>query len=95
MADKYTMPGFGSKTGLGTALNKNGDQGPRKKDEGPVENRVYVSNNNKVGGYVGEDEFESKFAKKKGEASTFPQTSVQDYSKVKSDSKGKYVVKLS
>ena len=86
------MQGYGSKTGL---LKIEDENPPRKKDEGPVENRIYVSNNNKVGGYVSEDEFESKFAKKKGDASTFPQTSVQDYSKVKSDSKGKYVVKLS
>jgi len=92
----YKMGGFGAKSGhKDTVLSKKDGQGPREKDKGPVENRIYVSNNNKVGGYVSEDEFESKFAKKKGDASTFPQTSVQDYSKVKSDSKGKYVVKLS
>ena len=79
----------------GTSLRKNGDQGPVKSDEGPVENRVYVSNDNKVGSYVGEDEFEASFSQKKGDASTHPQSSVEDYSKVKSDSKGgKYVEKL-
>lgn len=57
------------------------------------EKRIYVDNSNKVGGYVSEDEFESKFEKKTGDASTFPQLSVQDYSTVKQDTKGKYVVK--
>jgi hypothetical protein len=83
----FKMKGF-------SPFTKNGDQGPRKKNEGPVENRVYVSNNNKVGSYVSEDELESKFTKKGKSSKNYPQLSVQDYSTVKQDSKGKYVVKL-
>jgi hypothetical protein len=83
----FKMKGF-------SPFTKIGDQGPRKKDEGPVENRIYVSNDNEVGGYVSEDELESKFTKKNKNSKNYPQLSVQDYSTVKQDSKGKYVVKL-
>ena len=82
----FKMKGF-------SPFTKNGNL-PRKKDEGPVENRVYVSNNNKVGGYISEDEFESKFTQEGKNSKNYPQLSVQDYSTVKQDSKGKYVVKL-
>ena len=58
------------------------------------EKRIYVNNSNKVGSYVNEAEFEDKFEKKPNDPSTFPQLSVQDYSTVKQDSKGKYVVRL-
>jgi hypothetical protein len=47
----------------------------------------------KPGDYVTEDDFEKQFAKKEGDASTFPQHSVEDYSKVKVDKTGPYVVK--
>jgi hypothetical protein len=47
----------------------------------------------KPGDYVTEDDFEKQFAKKEGDASTFPQHSVEDYSKVKVDKIGPYVVK--
>ena len=87
----YKMQGFGSKAGLPKI---EGENPPRKKDEGPVENRIYVSNDNKVGGYISEDELESKFSKKGGNPQNYPQLSVQDYSTIKQDSKGKYVVKL-
>ena len=60
---------------------KNGDTGKK----------IYVSSSNEEGGYVSEDELESKFS---GKGSDFPQYSVQDYSKVMKDSKGMYVVKL-
>ena len=87
----YKMQGYGSKTGL---LKIEDENPPRKKDEGPVENRIYVSNHNKVGGYVEEGEFESKFKLEGDNPKDYPQISVQDYSTVKQDSKGKYVVKL-
>jgi hypothetical protein len=48
----------------------------------------------KVGDYVEEGDFESKFKKVKGDPSTFPQLSVQDYSTIKEDEKGQYVTKL-
>ena len=58
------------------------------------EKRIYVNNSNKVGGYVSEDELESKFKLEGDNPKDYPQLSVQDYSTVKQDSKGKYVVKL-
>ena len=48
----------------------------------------------KVGDLVEEGDFESKFKNIKGDASTFPQLSVQDYSTIKEDKKGQYVTKL-
>lgn len=44
--------------------------------------------------YIDEDDFENQFNKVEGDASTFPQYSVQDYSKLKKDKKGFYVTKL-
>lgn len=64
-----------------------------KGDEGPVEKRIYVDNSNKVGSYVSEDELESKFSLKGDNPDNYPQFSVQDYSTVKQDGKGKYVVR--
>ena len=63
-----------------------------KGDEGPVEKRINVDNSNKVGSYVSEDELESKFSLKGDNPANYPQLSVQDYSTVKQDCKGKYVV---
>ena len=40
-----------------------------------------------------EGALEGHFKQNVGDASTFPQLSVQDYSEVKEDNKGKYVVK--
>ena len=54
--------------------------------------RVYVSDTNKAGGYVSEDELESKFSKKGNDPKNYPQLSVQDYSKVRVDEKGKKYV---
>ena len=44
--------------------------------------------------YIDEDDFENQFDRVEGDASTFPQYSVQDYSKLKKDKKGFYVAKL-
>jgi hypothetical protein len=49
----------------------------------------------KPGDYVTEDDFEAQFKKIEGDASTFPQYSVQDYSTIQVDEKGPYVVKES
>lgn len=46
-----------------------------------------------VGDMVSEDDFESKFKNKGNNPKNYPQLSVQDYSNVKKDKKGKYVVK--
>ena len=44
--------------------------------------------------YIDEDDFDNQFDKVEGDASTFPQDSVQDYSKLKKNKKGFYVTKL-
>lgn len=44
--------------------------------------------------YIGDEDFENQFEQIEGDASTFPQFSVQDYSKLKKDKKGFYVTKL-
>jgi len=49
----------------------------------------------KPGDYVTEDDFEAQFKKIEGDSSTFPQYSVEDYSTIKVDKKGPYVVKES
>ena len=81
---KYTKGGFPFKTDL----TKKKGLGPRRNES------VRVSNKNKTGGYVSEDELESKFKKKGGNPKNYPQLSVQDYSKVKEDDMGKYVEPL-
>ena len=43
---------------------------------------------------VSEDDFEDKFKLKGKNPKNYPQLSVQDYSVVKQDKKGKYVEKL-
>tara|TARA_R110002049_G_scaffold89764_1_gene225543 strand:+ start:351 stop:926 length:576 start_codon:yes stop_codon:yes gene_type:complete len=45
--------------------------------------------------YVTEDDFEKQFAQIKGDPSTFPQQSVEDYSNIQVDDKGPYVVRNS
>tara|TARA_R100001594_G_scaffold1404_1_gene6121 strand:+ start:1215 stop:1466 length:252 start_codon:yes stop_codon:yes gene_type:complete len=59
----------------------------------PVRDNKYVtrvSDKYKVGDYVEEYEFEEAHKKQHGK---FPQLSVQDYTQVKEDDKGKYVEK--
>jgi len=48
----------------------------------------------KENNYIDEDDFENQFDQIEGDPSTFPQFSVQDYSKIKKDKKGFYVTKL-
>jgi len=45
--------------------------------------------------HVTEDDFEKQFAQIKGDSSTFPQSSVEDYSNIKVDDIGPYVVRNS
>jgi len=63
---------------------------PRTQDP-PPSDTTRVSSKYKVGDYVDESEFEDAF---KEQHKGYPQLSVQDYSKVKKDKKGNYVVKL-
>jgi hypothetical protein len=57
----------------------------------PKTDTIRVSKKYKPGDFVEEYELEKNIKKQTG---AFPQLSVQDYSKVKSDDKGNYVVKL-
>ena len=69
----------------GVDLTKKTGRGPRANET------IRVSDKNETGGFVSEDELESKFKKKGGDPKDYPQLSVQDYSEVKEDDMGKYV----
>tara|TARA_R100000664_G_C2699846_1_gene100611 strand:- start:15 stop:299 length:285 start_codon:yes stop_codon:yes gene_type:complete len=58
------------------------------------QSRIPVPDSMEVGSLVSEDWLDSQFKLKAGDDATFPQLSVQDFSKVLEDSKGKYVRKL-
>ena len=66
----------------------------KKKYQTSDSDTIRVPNKYNVGDWVGEDDFEDQFEKIEGDPKTFPQYSIQDYSKVKKDEKGKYVVRL-
>jgi len=77
------------------------EDSPVKKEKNPRERvkdtiRITKPTNFKLkkDNYIDEDDFENQFDKVEGDASTFPQYSVQDYSKLKKDKKGFYVTKL-
>ena len=79
-----------------------GKGAPTKKTEKPknkkVRDTIRINKPSKIykpGDYVTEDDFEAQFKKIEGDSSTFPQYSVEDYSKIKVDKKGPYVVKES
>tara|TARA_R110000772_G_scaffold4415_8_gene15738 strand:- start:757 stop:1944 length:1188 start_codon:yes stop_codon:yes gene_type:complete len=73
-------------------LNMNGPGKPKEKAMKSDTIRGFDKYN--VGDMVSEDDFEAKFKNKGNNAKNYPQLSVQDYSNVKKDNKGKYVVKL-
>ena len=74
-------------------LNMNG--GPKKPTSNqPKSDTIRGFEKYKVGDYVSEDDFESKFKKKGNNPKNYPQLSVQDYSVVKKDARGKYVNRL-
>ena len=75
-----------------TPLEKETDPRERVKDT----IRITKPTNFKIkkDNYIDEDDFENQFDQVEGDASTFPQYSVQDYSKLKKDKKGFYVTKL-
>ena len=74
-------------------LNMNGGPG-KPKAKMPQGDTIRGFDKYNVGDYVSEDDFEAKFKKKGNDPRNYPQLSVQDYSKVKQDKKGKYVNKL-
>ena len=78
------------KQGGWSAFSKKDDD---KKKTNSVDT-VRVSSKYKVGDYVSEDDLEDSFSKKGGDPKNYPQLSVQDYSEVKKDKKGKYVTRI-
>ncbi len=74
-------------------LNMNGGPG-KPKSKMAQGDTVRGFDNYKVGDMVSEDDFESKFKKKGNNPKNYPQLSVQDYSVVKKDARGKYVNRL-
>tara|TARA_R100000781_G_C4025944_1_gene108875 strand:+ start:123 stop:401 length:279 start_codon:yes stop_codon:yes gene_type:complete len=88
----FKMKGFPM---MATSAFKQNNDDSKSSKKVNTPKRIYVDDSNKVDSYVSEDEFESKFKKIEGDASTFPQYSVEDYSKVKVDKDGrKYVEHL-
>jgi len=80
----FKMSGF-------SAFTKQTDD---KKEYEPQSTRIYLDGKYEVGDYAEEGDFESQFKQKKGKGNTFPQITVEDYSKVKKDDRGFYVTKL-
>ena len=74
-------------------LNMNGGPG-KPKSKMAQGDTVRGFDNYKVGDMVSEDDFESKFKNKGNNSKNYPQLSVQDYSVVKKDARGKYVNRL-
>lgn len=75
-------------------FNRNNGASKNGVPPGSKADRVYGFAKYKVGDMVSEDDFESKFKLKGKNPKNYPQLSVQDYSVVKQDKKGKYVEKL-
>ena len=57
-------------------------------------NRVNVSDKYEVGDIISEDDLESSFSQEGDDSKNYPQLSIQDYSKVRGDQKGKYVANI-
>ena len=90
----FKMKGSPMARNYGAAFNKNVEPEQEAAETAQKNSeKIRVADSNKVGGYVSEDELESKFSQEGNDASNYPQLSVQDYSTVKEDDQGKYVVK--
>jgi len=55
---------------------------------------IRVNKKHNVGDYVPEDDIEGTFSQNGKNPNNYPQFSAQDYSKVKRDKKGNYIIKL-
>ena len=75
-----------------TPLEKEKD--PREKPRDTIRITRPTNFKLKENDYINEDDFENQFDQIEGDSSTFPQFSVEDYSKLKKDKKGFYVTKL-
>tara|TARA_R100000501_G_C2536425_1_gene57129 strand:+ start:53 stop:355 length:303 start_codon:yes stop_codon:yes gene_type:complete len=92
----------GSPAKMGTIKGTSGHASALKKEEEEKKfstkkddpNRVNVSDKYKVDDLISEDDLESSFSQKGDDPKNYPQLSVQNYSKVREDKKGKYVVNI-
>lgn len=64
---------------------------PMKQEE--EEKRIYVGGAYEVGDLVSEDDFEEAFKNEGNDPNDYPQLSVQDYSEIKQDDNGMYVIR--
>ena len=88
----FTVDGKNYPLKMKTPLNKEKD--PREKSRDTIRITKPTHFKLKENDYIDEDDFENQFDQIEGDSSTFPQFSVQDYSKLKKDKKGFYVTKL-
>ena len=91
MSTPFKMKGF---SGFGnTPLNKKRKLTSTKEDS-PDPNRVYVSNKFKIGDILSDEE-DLGFTQTGDNPANYPQYSIQDYSRVRRDKKGRnYVVNI-
>ena len=91
----FKMKGFPM---MGSALKKEderaGKTSTEQDDPSSINRKIYVGDSYNVGDFVGDKEFEAKFSQTGDDPKDYPQYSVQDYSRVREDEKGKYVVRL-
>ena len=90
MSTPFKMKGF---SGFGnTPLNKKRKLTSTEEDS-PNPNRIYVSDKFKIGDVLDEDDL--GFTQTGDDPANYPQYSIQDYSKVRRDPKGRnYVVNI-
>ena len=90
--NSFSVDGKNYPLKMETPLEKEKD--PREKVKDTIRITKPTNFKLKKDNYIDEDDFENQFDRVEGDASTFPQYSVQDYSKLKKDKKGFYVTKL-
>jgi len=90
--DTFNIDGRNYPVKMKTPLEKEKD--PREKVKDTIRITRPTKFKLKENDYIDEDDFENQFDRIKGDPSTFPQFSVEDYSKLKKDKKGFYVTKL-
>ena len=88
---KYTKGGFPFK---GSPLHKEIEGKEFSTIEDDPSQRINVSDDYKEGEFISDKEFEAQFSQTGDDPKDYPQYSVQDYSKVRKDEKGNYVVRL-
>ena len=88
----YAMKYKTGKNGKGFPFKEIEEKKSSTREDDP--NRVNVSDKYEVEDHVSEDDLESSFSQTGDDPKNYPQTSVQDYSRVRQDDEGKYVVNI-